>query len=251
MTTSQRELLDRQRELIARAQAGDSRAEGEFILSLDPYLRYLARSFCCAARLPLSAVDDLVAEGQLAAITLVRRFDLSRNVGFITYAQQRMRQVMYRWTCQNSGAVTRPSEMHLRWQDVDAGTWEGAQVIGRRLASIDSSIEAAPDREGLSLADKLTAPGVDPEAAIAALQEARILADTLASAIAELDPRGRTIITGLLRGKTHAHTGAALGCSREWVRVNELRAKAKLKARLLEHPDFAGAVEPERHAVNG
>lgn len=97
-------LLSRQeeRELIARAQAGDLAARNRMVEQNMRLLYKKARYFANKVQDP-ELEGDLVSEGVLAIIHAVGKFDLSRDIKFSTYASLWIQQRMSRYLYANQG----------------------------------------------------------------------------------------------------------------------------------------------------
>ncbi len=81
---------EEERRLWERCRLGDEEARESLILLYRPLVFWVARGL----RVPYQLQPDLVQEGMLALVRAVDRFELDRNVRFITYATYRVRGQM-------------------------------------------------------------------------------------------------------------------------------------------------------------
>ncbi len=110
-------------ELVARAQAGDTAAEGEVLLAHTPHVR----GVCWRLRVRRLDLDDMVQDGLLAMRTPISRFDGARGVPLWAYARPFVKgEVVFRLGA--SAGLTRHQSRHYRaiWDARDALAAESA-----------------------------------------------------------------------------------------------------------------------------
>ena len=81
-------LLDKnqERELLIRAQSGDSSAESELVTAYLPLVRKIVYRYYSVGERDRSYRDDVTQEGLIGIVTAIRRFDIDRGILFSTYA---------------------------------------------------------------------------------------------------------------------------------------------------------------------
>jgi RNA polymerase sigma factor (sigma-70 family) len=98
----------RNRELVAKLQAGDRGAAGALVRENRPLARTIANAYAGVG----VGVEDLVQEGFIALLQAAETYDASRDVPFATYAGSRMRRRMARFRDQaakhQAGRVSLP-----------------------------------------------------------------------------------------------------------------------------------------------
>ena len=112
-------------ELAARAQIGDTAAEGELLLVHTPHVR----GVCRRLRVRQPDLDDLVQDGLLAMRVPIRRFDGTRGVPLWAYARPFVKgEVVFRLGTR--AGLTRHQSCHYRaiWAAHDALAAESAGV---------------------------------------------------------------------------------------------------------------------------
>jgi RNA polymerase sigma-32 factor len=211
------------------------------------------------------ALDELIAQGNLALCTALRRFDPARGVRFGTYASYWVRAEMLGLVLQQRSLVG-GGRGPLRGRFVFKMRREHAELLARlgddpevlrilaerfgkrpeqvaellqRIEQRDASLDASgPGDVERPLVDRIRSEGDDPETEAAAHQLATgDLARAIARATAELDPRERYIVEHRLIADEEARMplsaiGRSFGVSRERARQIEQAVRAKLKARL-------------------
>jgi RNA polymerase sigma-32 factor len=246
-------------ELAGKWQAsGDKRALSRLVEA------HLSLVICMAQELSRGAIplDDLIQEGNIGLTIAAQKFDPSREVRLVTYATYWIRAYMMRYVLRTYGPVridtTRPRrkifyrlgrarrQLEANGEEVDAAAiarhigvperdveallpYLTAQTIS--IESPENVDEARRHLEGaLSLAS--------PEADITDRDAQGDLAEKVRKALRTLDKRERKILEERYLKDSDGATLRALaksfGVSPERVRQLEIRAKEKLKARLLE-----------------
>lgn len=238
-------------ELLRRVQERDAAALGRL---LEAHFRLVVS---LAARYSRAGISDaeLVAEGNLGLVEAARRFDVTKNVRFATYAVWWIRARIGRFVLANRRIVASPSTRNAR------KLFSRMRDAQRRLAQYggDASREAVAEETGtteddvamvesaLSVPDvplglfedgstDLAADDASPEDLFAAREEEARRARAVSFALTSLDWREREVVSRRLldggEGETLASIGEGLGISRERVRQIETRAKQKLYAAL-------------------
>jgi len=180
------------------------------------YVSWLARDFLYTG-VPR---EDLEAEGRLGLFEAALRFDPSHGAQFLTYASFWSRRRMQAFVARHARVVRRPTSRTGQPRDRDDVSLDQPVSAGSALSWADV------------LVDLKTPRALD---AIVGAEDAALIA----SAARELPHQWQTIIVrrfGLDGGPamTLAAVGETLGLSRERVRQIELKAMARLRARLEE-----------------
>ena len=81
-------------ELCLRYQAGDTDAAEELVSRNKGFIHKIAEQYPCDFRNPRMDFDDYMQEGTLALIRAASQFDPSRQVLFLTYAGQAVRNAI-------------------------------------------------------------------------------------------------------------------------------------------------------------
>lgn len=218
---------ERQRELIARAQAGDNAARDTLLTENEPLVKMLVSyylPFCTSHEF-----EDLQQAGRIGLWKAIIEFDLSRDVQFSTFA-----------TCKIRGGIT--GQMRFdRMIHIPAhvtGTEKGRArmpVLPVCLESLDQPAGANRNDGATghlaSLGDLLTAPNDTEAEALAELPE------EIRTAIDALPEHQRQVMIwryGLDDGErlTLREVGDKLGMSREGVRHREVAAIIRLRRAL-------------------
>ena len=184
-----------------------------------PLVRHVVASV--TARRPNPAdVDDLVAEGMMALVEALRRFDPSRSVAFSTFAFHRVRGAVkdgLRKIEPTTGRRARSASGHR------SGPNPGGEL---------SRPSPTPAREPDQLPDD---HALRPDDVAARLEAYR----RLAGAVAQLPDRERALIEAHYgEDLTLDAAGRRLGLSKSWSSRLHARAIDKL-SRLLEDPEHA------------
>lgn len=81
-------------ELCLRYQAGDTDAAEELVSRNKGFIHKIAEQYPCDFRNPRMDFDDYMQEGTLALLRAASQFDPSRQVLFLTYAGQAVRNAI-------------------------------------------------------------------------------------------------------------------------------------------------------------
>ena len=210
------------------------------------------------------SLGDLIAEGNLALVNSLDRFEPARGLRFVTYAKFWIRAEMLALVMRQRSLVGggrgplqpkfffRLRRDHTRLQallgderqviDILADKFrkrpEEIEVILGRLGTRDASLDDAANDNGTARVDLLEG-GADQEQALARSQTRAQLALAVRSASHDLSDRERYIIAHRLMAdreheKTLSEIGQTLGISRERARQIESAIKDKLRKRLLQ-----------------
>jgi RNA polymerase sigma-32 factor len=216
-------------------------------------------------------LDDLIAEGNLALVHALKKFDLRRGTRFMTYASFWVRayildHVIGSFSLVSSGSAALRSRHFFKLRRERAkllglvGDSEQADALlaksldlrvdqvrsmVRRLETRDVSVDADADGGVFALVERLSSDEPSHEDRLANLELARQVRSTIERALATLDDRERLIAeTRLLADgedqPSLAEIGKQLGVSRERVRQLEERTKLKLRPKFEIHAREAG-----------
>lgn len=205
-------------------------------------------------------LSDLIEEGNLGLLEAVRRFEPERNLRFKTYAVYWIRafvveHLLREWSIVGggSGALVSRTFFRLRRErarlesllgehDSEIDTMlakrfhtseDSIRAMTQRVASRDTSLDAATAGDGPSMLDMLSDPLADPEDQAALAQRNALVRSVVNDAMESFDSRERLIVnTRLLTDDDElslADLGRQLGVSRERVRQLEERTKSKLR----------------------
>jgi RNA polymerase sigma-32 factor len=215
-------------------------------------------------------IDDLIAEGNLALVHALKKFDPRRGTRFMTYASFWVRayvldHVIGSFSIVRGGSAALRSRHFFRLRRERArlltmtGSSEEAdavlakslglrvghvQSMVRRLEMRDVSFDADADG-GVALVERLSSDEPSHEERLARLELAVQMRGTLERALASLDERERLIATTRLLANHEdqpslAEIGRKLGVSRERARQLEARTKRKLRPKFAAHAREAG-----------
>lgn len=254
--------LDLEQELdLARAyqQDGDKTAADAIIRAnlrhVVPHaLRYRGKGLPTA---------ELIAEGNLALITSLDRFDPDRGLRFITYANHWIRSEMLALVLRTRtmvgggrghqrgryvfGLQRQHAHLSAKLGDEAAVRRELSERFGRsekrigeileRLRGGDRSLDAPMGEAGPSMGEMLCADGDLHDDQIEREQMQAELSVAVSAATGDLSDRERVILTERLMAdqetrKSLVELGRSFGISRERVRQIEARLKQKLRGRL-------------------
>jgi RNA polymerase sigma-32 factor len=216
-------------------------------------------------------LDELVAEGNLALVHALAKFDPSRGTRFMTYAAFWVRAHVlnhvigsFSMVGAGSGVLRTKLFFKLRRERTRilnlVGEGEQADALlasslglavdtvrgmVRRLEARDVSIDASVAEGAAPLLERLVSPDPSHEETLANHELSRGLRDTLERAFATLDERERFIAERRLLAEDDeqpslAEIGRRLGVSRERARQLETRTKRKLRPQLEVHAREAG-----------
>lgn len=246
---------EREKELVQRFQAGDRRAADELVCGSLRDVVYVARRYV-ASREPL---EDLIAEGNLALLHALRKYDPSFGTRFATYARLWIRAYLTRYVRRGRSLVATPLHDQaallakvraerrklLSWGQNDAvdrvvaeklgTTVEEIRAVEHRFSQRDISFDIPTYEEQPSLHETLPARVAAPDE-IASMRE---LLSLLREAIkkTELSETERVILQRRLLcppgdEPSLAQLGREMKISREWVRRLEQRSLERLDTTL-------------------
>ena len=249
---SRHELIspEREKELGARAQAGDedavqelARANLRFVISVAK--KYQNRGV---------SLTDLIQEGNVGLVTAARKFDPEQGVKFISYAVWWIRQAILASLANHGRAVRVPlnrasdlarifrekerlkqdlgreptSEELSSATDLSADLIESLQTLNSAEIRLDAPIGDSEDSQLVErfINEEATEPEQD--------DEGRLLAESVRNALDTLEPRDATVLKlyfGLDNEREHTleEIGNKLGVTRE--RIRQLRDRALRRLR--------------------
>lgn len=257
-----------ERELVERAQRGDSAAATRLITSHLRFVLHIARRYRRYGH-PLA---DLFQEGTVGLMEALKRFNPERDVRLATYAMWWIRSSIQDYVVRSRSLVrigTTAAQKSLFFNlrrrvgeliegDGISEDFAGAlaerfnmsvnEVINfaRRIARPDQSLDATvASGGGPAPIDQVPDQRPTPEDEVAEAGEFRLWRARLSAALAKLPPRELLIIRRRFLAETtpsRAALGVELGLSKERVRQLEVRALARLRGLLhgaLEQPEPA------------
>jgi len=259
-TSDARLSVEEERELAARARAGDGSAARLLVECHLPFVAGIARRY---SRYGLPA-NELVQEGVIGLIQAIRRYNPSSDARLATYAmlwvKAAMRDHVIRsWSVVRIGTTARQKALFFRLRrlatDLGSGIagLDGERVdetvralaqrfampsaeilaLARRIGGRDRPLEHRPgDPPAPSLSDRLVDPCPSPEDATIENEDGRFWRSLLAQGLESLPHRERVIIQRrhLTEAKcSFAAIAAELGLSKERVRQLEATALERLR----------------------
>lgn len=251
---------EEERELAARARAGDGSAARLLVESHMPFVAGIARRY---SRYGLP-VNDLVQEGVIGLIQAIRRYNPASDARLATYAMLWVRaamrdHVVRSWSVVRIGTTARQKALFFRLRrlasDLGSGipSLDGERVdetvralaqrfampsaevlaLTRRIGGRDRPLEHRPgDLPAPSLSDRLVDPCPSPEEATIEKKDGHFWRSLLAQGLESLPHRERVIIQRrhLAEAKcSFAAIAAELGLSKERVRQLEATALERLR----------------------
>ena len=216
-------------------------------------------------------LEDLIAEGNLALVHALRKFDPRRGTRFMTYAAFWVRayvleHVIGSFSIVRAGSSalrsrhffklrreraklltllgdSEQADVHLA-QSLDLGVRQVRSMV-QRLEMRDVSVDADADGSVVALVERLSSDEPSHEERLAKLELAEQVRGTLERAMAALDDRERFIAEVRLLADDEdqpslAELGRQLGVSRERARQLEARTKRKLRPKFESHAREAG-----------
>jgi RNA polymerase sigma-32 factor len=244
----------------------DERALHQLVVSYWRLVHSMARRFR-RYRLPF---EDLVQEGLVGLLLAAERFEPERNVRFSTYAVWWIRCAMQDYVLRNWSIVrvsSTPTQKLLFFKllgrrHMPDDSWASGELsdeaclrmaeacgvkpslvrmVGDKLTGHDVSLNASATPGGEAvIQDLLVDNAPSPEQNAAASHAAGLRQELLAEALAELDPRERSIVVERrLRegGATLEQLGRRFGVTKERVRQVEERAIRKMRESIQRRVD--------------
>ena len=247
-------ILTREEEvkLAKSIKAGDPKAIQEMVRRNLKYVVTVANKY---RGLGIS-LQDLIEEGNIGLIQAAKRFDVSRNVKFITYAVWWIKQAIMHSLAEQSGTVKLPvkqagkvlkinkrSQQMVQDLEREPTQSELAKDLGfrdeevnsimrayRTHLSLDSPLKDSEDTLYLDLLENQSLIPFDDQLMQASLS-AKV--DELLKDLSEREALILKMRFGFLgEVRTLEEIGKEIGLSRERVRQIEKRAKLKLKSKL-------------------
>jgi RNA polymerase primary sigma factor len=247
-------ILTREEEisLAKLIKAGDPKAIQEMVRRNLKYVVTVANKY---RGLGIS-LQDLIEEGNIGLIQAAKRFDVSKNVKFITYAVWWIKQAIVHTLAEQSGAVKLPvkqagkvvkinrrSQQLVQDLEREPTQSELAKSLGygdeevnsimrayRTHLSLDSPLKDSEDTIYLDLLENQDFIPYDDQLMQASLSKK---VDELLEDLSEKETLILKMRFGFLgEVKTLEEIGKKIGLSRERVRQIEKRAKLKLKPKL-------------------
>ena len=239
-------------ELAELIKAGDPKAIQEMVRRNLKYVVTVANKY---RGLGIS-LQDLIEEGNIGLIQAAKRFDVSRNVKFITYAVWWIKQAIMHSLAEQSGTVKLPvkqagkvlkinkrSQQMVQDLEREPTQSELAKDLGyrdeevnsimrayRTHLSLDSPLKDSEDTHYLDLLENQSLIPFDDQLMQASLS-AKV--DELLEDLSEREALILKMRFGFLgEVRTLEEVGKEIGLSRERVRQIEKRAKLKLKLKL-------------------
>lgn len=235
--------LEQERELVARAAAGETRARQRLIQS---HLRLVMKIARCYQRGGIP-IEDLVGEGIVGLLEALRRFDDTRGVRFAGYAAWWIRARIGQYALANRRLVTLPSTRNARLVLREGPRVEEqlarrlrrspsrdelAQALGVPVDEL-SDVRAALHAWDVSVDQPLCADEDDsPEQQLLERQAERQLRERVDSAMQGLSDRERVLVNEQYlsdEGRSLAELGETFGVSRQ--RLGQVLSNAREKLR--------------------
>jgi RNA polymerase sigma-32 factor len=253
----------RERELARTfRETGDRRAHDLLVTSNLRFVVQVARNYRSYGR----RMADMVQEGNLGLLRAVERYDPDKDIRLVSYAVWWIRAhiqtyILRTWSMVKLGttqgqrrvfyALARTQRALARHGDSLPQNLEPAElatVAGRlgvsqgvvvetsnRIYSRDVSLDAPIGDDGSTHLETMASCEPAHDDVMEDTQEQELMATRVAAALAQLDPRERTIIESRVMGDspmTFEAVGNLVGCSPERARQLETRAKMKLRQAL-------------------
>jgi RNA polymerase sigma-32 factor len=253
----------RERELARTyRETGDRRAHDLLVTSNLRFVVQIARNYRSYGR----RMADMVQEGNLGLLRAVERYDPDRDIRLVSYAVWWIRAhiqtyILRTWSMVKLGttqgqrrvfyALARTQRELARHGDQlpqNLEPSELATVAGRlgvsqgvvvetanRIHGRDVSLDAPLGDDGSTHLESMASSAPAHDDVMEGAQEQELIAARVAAALAQLDPRERTIIESRVMSDspmTFEAVGILVGCSPERARQLETRAKAKLRQAL-------------------
>jgi len=133
---------EEEREVIVKAKAGNRSAYKEL---MNRNLRFVV-SIAKRYQNQGMELEDLIQEGNMGLIIAFDRFDMTRNVKFITYAVWWIRQAIMKAIHDNSKTIKLPLNIIMKLAKLNRARSEFEQELGRQLTN-EELIEYVDDDE--------------------------------------------------------------------------------------------------------
>jgi len=243
-------------------ETGDRRAHDLLVTSNLRFVVQIARNYRSYCR----RMADMVQEGNLGLLRAVERYDPDKDIRLVSYAVWWIRAhiqtyILRTWSMVKLGttqgqrrvfyALARTQRELARHGDSLPQNLEPAElatVAGRlgvaqgvvvetanRIHGRDVSLDAPIGDDGSTHLESMASGDPAHDDVMKDAQEQELMATRVAAALAQLDPRERTIIQSRVMSDspmTFEAVGNLVGCSPERARQLETRAKAKLRQAL-------------------
>ena len=238
-----------ERDLARAWRAGDSKAGDKLICACLPFVVSIAMEY----RRWGIPIEDVIQQGNIGLLRAAERFDPERDCRLITYAAYWIRAEIRDYVVRSYRVVrfgtTKGERRALRLYRTqreddpvklaaESGlTEERARQLLPLLQSSDVSIDAPSPTTGTTLLERMESVAPSPEDEVAVSERDARARKALDSAMSSLSEREQTIVRerwGDEDPVTLEKLGVRLGVSKERVRQLEERARAKLRARLVE-----------------
>lgn len=241
---------DEERELAAKAQAGDKEARQKFIESNLRLVISIARRYMHNGL----EIHDLIQEGNIGLMKAVDRFDLEKNTKFSTYATYWIQQTITRALAEKRQAIRVPVYMSDKLIRI-----KKTYVVLRNRFGFEPSEEDVAAELGIEISElrKILNASLQPASldkpvgeedetplrdfirdeeskTCVEITEYEALQNTIAKVLETLTPKERKVIIlrfGLDGSSSHTleEVGDMLGVTRERIRQIEKRAIEKLQ----------------------
>ena len=247
-------ILSREEEikLATSIQAGDPKAIQEMVRRNLKYVVTVANKY---RGLGIS-LQDLIEEGNIGLIQAAKRFDVSRNVKFITYAVWWIKQAIMHSLAEQSGTVKLPVKQAGKVNKINKRSQQMAQALEREPTQAELAKDLGYDDEEINsimrayrthlsldspLKDDDNTPYLDllenqdfiPYDDQLMQESLNKKVDQLLEDLSEREAKILKMRFGFFgEVKTLEEIGKEIGLSRERVRQIEKRAKLKLKTKL-------------------
>ena len=235
---------DEQRDLCARAQAGDIRARNRLVEINLPYVRARAKKLCR----DIAMREDAVQDGVLGIVRAIEKFDLTKPVKFLTYAtfwiDHHIRESVIRHEGRSRAALEK-----LRRDTKDGKEVAQLRNTTKRSMSLDTPITS--DSESLSFKDMLVDDSDSADERLAEAEMWTAARMTIANWRKRLNVRDRSILDQRVLAeepKELRELGVQLSLSHERVRQLEVIVRRRLTGLLRSRTPLRELVEPTGHA---
>lgn len=221
---------DEEYELARRSAAGDLPAFQALVESQLPYVVKLANDahrICLSRGIYSITHDDLIAEGNLALLTIVKKFDPSRDARLSTMTAFVVKQKLKHFIWKHCSIIVRasnPSNYSARNLEQAARV---VHIVPLNISASDQSEREAD--ESLACYDDEAIAEID------VCDDRAYTAARLRYEIGMLPDRERIVIhRRRIMGEKLHEVGDLLGITKERVRQIESRAMAKLREKLAD-----------------